>query len=91
MFRHKSLSILVVVHGDDFLALGPEAGLDAFKKQMEEAYECKQVGRVGPEASDDTVMRVLNRNVEWTDEAIYLERGPTARRDRGARARVGWS
>ena len=73
VFRHQSLSILVVVHGDDFLALGPEAELDAFKRQMEGAYERKQVGRIGPQKSDDEVLRVLNRFVEWTDEAIYIE------------------
>ena len=37
------------------------------------AYECKIVGKMGPEENDSKAMKVLNRVLTWTDAGIELE------------------
>ena len=44
--------IRVVVHGDDFTALGWEQQLEWFWKKMQEQFECKHRGRIGLAQND---------------------------------------
>ena len=60
-FVHPAWGVSVVVHGDDFTALGTSEGLDAYEKGMQEAFECKLKGRLGTAENDCKEMRVLNR------------------------------
>ena len=46
-FTHPLWEVSVVVHGDDFTALGTSAGLDLFEKGMTDTFECKLKGRLG--------------------------------------------
>ena len=62
-----------MVHGDDFTALGWEEQLDWFWREMQERFECKRRGRIGPGKEDKKEMRILNRIVSWTEEGIEYE------------------
>ena len=50
--NHPQLSLIVVVHGDDFTILGNECDLSGFKKSRKEEFEIKDTGRVGPNQNE---------------------------------------
>ena len=66
----------LVVHGDDFTALGPERYLREFEKQMRTWYTIKTRGVLGPEPHDDKEITVLNRKLVWRDGLITYEADP---------------
>ena len=43
--------------------LGTDRTLDNLKANMDSVYECREVGRIGPEDGDGKVLKVLNRIV----------------------------
>ena len=47
VFWHEH-ELRVVVHGDDFTVLGWEVSLDWFWKKIQERYDVKHRGRLGP-------------------------------------------
>ena len=51
-FEHPQWKVSVVVHGDDFSALGTDEALDKYKKGLQKSVECKMRGRLGVEAHD---------------------------------------
>ena len=63
MFHHEGRNTSIVVHGDDFTVLGSAADLDWFRDKISEKFEVKFKARLGPENSDDELVRVLNRVV----------------------------
>ena len=63
MFIHHEKNIRLVVHGDDFTVLGYENQLDWFKSQIQQRFEIKHRGRIGPENKDLKSIRILNRIV----------------------------
>ena len=73
VFWHKQRNIRAVVHGDDFTVLAKEWGLDWFWKTIQERFDCKKRGRLGPEEGDEKSIRILNRIVTWTEEGIMYE------------------
>ena len=75
-FSHSGWGVQVVVHGDDFTALGNAKGLDLYEAAMKEALEVKLKGRLGTEQGDETEMRVLNRIVRVTSQGLLYEPDP---------------
>ena len=73
VFYHEDKGIRLVVHGDDFTVLGYEESLDWFRRCINEKFEVKFRGRLGPEDTDDKCIRILNRVVTWTDNGIEYE------------------
>ena len=73
VFRHKDKRIMVVIHGDDFTALGHEKDLDWYREHIQSKMDTKVKGRLGPGKNDMKQMRVLNRIVEWKGNSIYYE------------------
>ena len=67
---HPPKEIRLVVHGDDFIALGWEADLDWYRGVLMGKFEAKVNGRIGPGRRDDKSMRVLNRMIHWAEEGI---------------------
>ena len=67
---HPKREIRLVVHGDDFTALGWEADLDWYRSVLLGRFEDKVKGRIGPGKRDEKSMRVLNRFIHWTEEGI---------------------
>ena len=58
-------NLRVVVHGGDFTVLGYEEDLDLFRSRINEEYEVKFRGRIGPAPGDDKSIRILKSVVEW--------------------------
>ena len=56
-FWNGRREIRVVLHGDDFTALGHEEQLNWFRKEMEKKFGCKYRGRIGPAEEDEKEMR----------------------------------
>ena len=75
-FLHKEWGVSVVVHGDDFTALGTPEALTKYEAGMMKSFECKIKGRLGTGKDDLKEMRVLNRIVRITDGALLYEADP---------------
>ena len=80
-FRHPEWDVSVVVHGDDFTALGTASALDKYEKGMQESFECKLKGRLGTDKEDAKEMRVLNRIGRITDKGLLYEADPLSCRN----------
>ena len=52
-FSKPSTGRRVLVHGDDFLALGDQEALDELDAILRSAYELKRLGMLGDEDGDD--------------------------------------
>ena len=71
-FRNPQRRLRVVVHGDDFLAAGPELSLYWHRSIIDENLEGKHpLMGASPDMRKSIVL--LNRMITWTDEAIYYE------------------
>ena len=75
-FYHKTRDISVVVHADDFTALGTDADLDFYEKKLAEHFELKIRGRNGKGSPGPNETRILNRCVELTPECLIYEADP---------------
>ena len=75
-FNHPEWNVSVVVHGDDFTAVGSPNALNKFEEGMQKSFECKQKGRLGLRPEDCKEMRVLNRIVRVTDNGLLYEADP---------------
>ena len=75
-FVHPEWKVSVVVHGDDFTALGSPDALNKFEEGMQKSFECKLKGRLGLGPSDCKEMRVLNRIVRVNDQGLLYEADP---------------
>ena len=73
VFHHEERDIVVVIHGDDFTALGNAEDLDWYREQVKGKMSTKVKGRLGPGRKDLKTMRVLNRIVEWKEHSICYE------------------
>ena len=76
VFYHEERGIRLVVHGDDFTSLGNDQALDWCTTIMQEEYDIKLRGRLGPEKHDDKSMRILNRCLEWRSDGLHYEPDP---------------
>ena len=47
LFHHADRDIFVVVHGDDFAAMGIDSDLDWYTTELERVFEIKERGRTG--------------------------------------------
>ena len=47
-FLHASRQLRILVHGDDFVVVGPNGEVDDFIKQMSDQYPCKSE-KIGPD------------------------------------------
>ena len=65
----------MLVHGDDFVATGPKAGLSKFRKLLEAHCECK-VESIGPGPDDAKELRVRGRMICFTKEGLRYEPDP---------------
>ena len=65
LFSHPTRHVEVVVHGDDFTALGTDEALDWYTKVLEAAFQIKVRGRLGV-GTDMQEIKILNRVVRIT-------------------------
>ena len=75
LFQNAELGVSIMVHGDDFVAVGPEENLKATTKTLEDKYKLK-VEVLGTKEGQSSEMRILNKVVRTTSEGIELEADP---------------
>ena len=75
-FVHPQWHVMVVVHGDDFTAVGSPEALDQYQVGMQKSFDCKLKGRLGTDPGDCKEMRVLNRIVRINDKGLLYEADP---------------
>jgi hypothetical protein len=75
-FCHGARDLRCVVHGDDFVFVGPDAELVWVQERMQESFLVKVVGRLGGDQNDLKEIRVLNRILRWTPAGISYEADP---------------
>ena len=72
VFYRADKNLRVVVHGDDFTSCGPQSAIEWFKAKISERYESKH-DILGPGATHQKSIRVLNRVLTWTPDGIQYE------------------
>ena len=75
-FWHETRQISIVVHGDDFVALGRSADLDWYEKEMEKRFESGDRSILGRDKNDSQEARILNRVVRLTEDGVRFEADP---------------
>ena len=81
LFWNPATDCRVLVHGDDFLALGDLPALDHLGSTLASKYVSKDMRTLGFEDGDSTTITVLNRSIEVGRDAagIYLDIVPVVR------------
>ena len=71
-FFHEERGIALTVHGDDFTSTGREKELKWFETQLQAKYDIK-TSVMGPRASHEKQLRILNRVITWTESGMEFE------------------
>ena len=74
-FFHDERNISIVVHGDDFNALGVADELNWYEKELATHFEIKIRGRMGPGGDCDQI-KILNRILTLTKDGLEYEADP---------------
>ena len=77
LFSHGELGVSVMVHGDDFIAVGPDKNLQSTVKTLEDKYRLK-TEKLGcnVSAGESSEIRILNKVVRMTGDGVELEADP---------------
>ena len=75
LFYNKDLDVTVMVHGDDFIAVGLESQIDKTKDTLQDKYKLK-TEKLGAGKADKKEVRILNKVVRYTTEGVKLEADP---------------
>ena len=75
LFWHPQKEVTVMVHGDDFVAVGDDEELKETEKTLREKYKIK-VEKLGNGKQDAKEVRVLNKVIRYTSEGLELEADP---------------
>ena len=75
-FHHPDRNIMVVVHGDDFTAVGARSDILWYEDSLESKFQIKRRGHLGFADGCVHEMRILNRIVRITDEGLRYEADP---------------
>ena len=75
LFYHAGKDVSVMVHGDDFAAVGEEKDVAETERILREKYKIK-VEKLGGGAGDSKEIRVLNKVLRYTDKGLELEADP---------------
>ena len=76
LFCNQTRDLQVTLHGDDITTLGFEDDLFWMKSMLEERYELKFGGLLGPDETDVREVSVLNRLVCYGEYATTIEADP---------------
>ncbi len=72
VFKHQQKGIDTLIHGDDYVSIGPASGLHWLRVELEKRFALK-THIIGPESGDDKEAKVLNRIIRYTPTAIEFE------------------
>ena len=71
-FHHLERDMVLTVHGDDFTLSGSSASLGWMRKEFEKQWDVTaQV--LGPDARQESEVRILNRIIRWTKDGLEYE------------------
>ena len=73
VFYHSVKDVSVLVHGDDFVAVGEDGDLEWFKALVVGWFEMKVRGKLGDGNGDEKNMVILGRRLRWTLDGVELE------------------
>ena len=72
VFVHKERGVRMMVHGDDFMAVGTKAEVYWIRDEIKKVFECKEE-IMGSSKEESKCLKVLNREIRWTTEGIEIE------------------
>ena len=75
LFFHEAKNVAIMVHGDDFVAVGDPANLASTEAALREKYKIK-TETLGSAEKDVKEVRILNKIVRVTDDGVELEADP---------------
>ena len=75
-FYREEDDVCCVVHGDDFTFEGPPQALKEVTASLQKVWLVKVRATLGPEATDDKEVSILNRVIRWTEDALLYEADP---------------
>jgi hypothetical protein len=75
LFFNRSLDVTIMVHGDDFVAIGNPKHLQATEDALRSKYKIK-TETLGGCAGDKKEVKILNKIVRYTDNSLELEADP---------------
>ena len=75
LFHKDTTNTTVMVHCDDFAAIGKEEDLKEVEKALSDKYKTK-VERLGPNKQDCQEIKVFNKIIRYTSSGIELEADP---------------
>ena len=73
------MGVSLVVHGDEFTALGLVDGISKFEQAMQEHFEVKLRGRLSEAPEDLKEMKILNRVAKIDEAGLHYEADPRHR------------
>ena len=73
VFLNEDQDAQGMVHSDDFIILRHEDAVEHMEKLLKERYECRMVGKLGPEADDEKEIVMLNRILRYVDADSSVE------------------
>lgn len=74
-FFHPQMNVSLLVHGDDFLAVGRKEGRQYLDDLLKNHYVIK-AKTLGPDSGEDKQIRVLGRVLTWENWGIQVEADP---------------
>ena len=75
LFHHVEEDIRVLVHGDDYFAVGPIGDLEQLSQDLKNRFECKSNILAEGEGYDKEVL-ILNRRIRINENGILYECDP---------------
>ena len=66
-FTHKTRDLICIVHGDDFMFVGPDEDLDFAWNILNKEYQIKNRGRLGSGRKDVQEIDMLGRTIRYHD------------------------
>ena len=75
LFQNKELNVSIMVHGDDFIAVGSEKKLKTTRAILENKCKIK-VEVLGDKRDQTKELRIFNKVVRLTNEGVELEADP---------------
>ena len=75
MFWHPEDDVTIMVHGDDFVAVGSGDKLERVTKSLKEKYKIK-TKVLGNDEGEAKEVKILNKVVRLTEEGLELEATP---------------
>ena len=75
LFYNQDIDVAIMVHGDDFVVVGPDRHLDKVSKTLGDKYKIK-VENLGLKEGEKSEVRILKKVVRMDERRLELEADP---------------